>query len=102
MILNAQQKKNTYNTRKKLRKAGLKAGLLWGFQMFVFMNYILPYVGSEEISISLFKVVIFICGGGFFWSNYVRNWFIKSKKIILINKNHLHIKLQFYILIFLV
>ncbi|MDA1586606.1 DUF3278 domain-containing protein [Bacillus cereus group sp. TH230-1LC] len=52
--------------KNKLRKAGLKAGLLWGFQMFVFMNYILPYVGSEEISISLFKVVIFICGGGFF------------------------------------
>lgn len=59
-------KRRIFTTQEKLRKAGLKAGLLWGFQMFVFMNYILPYVGSEEISISLFKVVIFICGGGFF------------------------------------
>lgn len=34
--------------------------------MFVFMNYILPYVGSEEISISLFDVVLWSCAGGFF------------------------------------
>ncbi|HFK1463023.1 DUF3278 domain-containing protein [Bacillus sp. YAF12_1] len=52
--------------KKKLRKAGLKAGVLWGFQMFVFMNYILPYVGSEEISISLFDVMLWGCAGGFF------------------------------------
>ncbi|PRT33490.1 DUF3278 domain-containing protein [Bacillus wiedmannii] len=52
--------------KKKLRKAGLKAGVLRGFQMFVFMNYILPYVGSEEISISLFDVVLWSCAGGFF------------------------------------
>ncbi|MGH0592556.1 DUF3278 domain-containing protein [Bacillus pretiosus] len=52
--------------KKKLRIAGLKAGVLWGFQMFVFMNYILPYVGSEEISISLFDVGLWSCGGIFF------------------------------------
>lgn len=59
-------KRRIFTTQEKLRKTGLKAGLLWGFQMFVFMNYILPYVGLEEISISLFDVVLWSCGGGFF------------------------------------
>ncbi len=52
--------------KKTLKKAGLKAGVLWGFQMFVFMTYILPYLGSEEISVSLFDVVLWGCAGAFF------------------------------------
>jgi len=84
--------------KKTLRKAGLKAGILWGFQMFVFMNYIFPYVGSEEISISLLDVVALELRRWIFWSNYVYIRFMEPKKIILNNKNYLHIKLQFYIL----
>lgn len=34
--------------------------------MFVFMTYILPYLGSEEISVSLFDVVLWGCAGAFF------------------------------------
>ncbi|MEH7461580.1 DUF3278 domain-containing protein [Bacillus thuringiensis] len=52
--------------KKQLKKSGLKAGLLWGFQMFVLMCYIFPYLGSEEISVSLYDVIIWGCGGVFF------------------------------------
>ncbi|WP_020061744.1 DUF3278 domain-containing protein [Bacillus sp. 123MFChir2] len=52
--------------KKQLKKSGLKAGLLWGFQMFVLMCYIFPYLGSEEISISRYDVIIWSCGGVFF------------------------------------
>ncbi|ENQ3078387.1 DUF3278 domain-containing protein [Bacillus cereus] len=59
--------KEEYLERKKqLKKSGLKAGILWGFQMFVLMCYIFPYLGSNEISVSLYDVIIWSCGGAFF------------------------------------
>jgi hypothetical protein len=52
--------------RAYLRKEGIKDGLSWGIQMFIFMSYIFPYLGSEEISVSLFDVILWTCGGTFF------------------------------------
>ena len=59
-------KRRIFTTQEKIKKSWLKSRSALGLSNVCFMNYILPYVGSEEISISLFKVVIFICGGGFF------------------------------------
>ena len=90
-------KRRIFTTQEKIKKSWLKSRCALGLSNVCFMNYILPYVGSEEISISLFKVVIFICGGGFFGiTMYLFG--LWNLKIILINKNHLYIKLQFYIL----
>ncbi|MFD3448849.1 DUF3278 domain-containing protein [Microbacteriaceae bacterium 4G12] len=52
--------------KKLLQKQSSKAGVLWGFQMFILMSYIFPYLRSGKVSISLFDVIIWSCGGIFF------------------------------------
>ncbi|MGM7634437.1 DUF3278 domain-containing protein [Bacillus sp. Hm123] len=52
--------------KRQLKKSGVKAGVLWGFQMFIFMSYISPYLSSGDISVSLFDVILWSCAGAFF------------------------------------
>lgn len=42
------------------------AGLQWGLFMFVFMSYIFPVLGGENIKVDLKQVIVWTCGGIFF------------------------------------
>ena len=90
-------KRRIFTTQEKIKKSWLKSRCALGLSNVCFMNYILPYVGSEEISISLFDVMLWGRAGGFFGTTmYLFGlWNLKN---ILSNKSLLHIKLQFYIL----
>ena len=58
-------KRRIFTTQEKIKKSWLKSRCALGLSNVCFMNYILPYVGSEEISISLFDVMLWGCAGGF-------------------------------------
>ena len=53
-----------YNIKKaKLRRSSVSVGIQWGFWMIIMMEYILPFIGGEALSLSWFNMMIWLIGG---------------------------------------
>ena len=59
-----------YNAKKaKLKRSCIIASIQWGLSMVVMMEYIFPFIGGEDLSLSWFSILVWIIGGiafGFF------------------------------------
>jgi len=59
-----------YDAKKaKLKRSCIIASIHWGFWMIVMMEYILPFIGGDDLSLSWFNMIAWIIGGiafGFF------------------------------------
>lgn len=55
----------------KLLKNSIKGGLLWGIQMFILMQYILPYIADGEIKPSWYTFLIFVVFGSTFFGGAI-------------------------------
>lgn len=67
-----------YEEKKRwLKKSSILAGVLWGFFMLIFMQYLLPYSSTSEIDVSWPKILIWIVVAALFGT--ILYWFSKSK-----------------------
>lgn len=59
-----------YDVKKaKLKRSCSVASIQWGFGMIVMMEYVFPFIGGDELSLSWFNMIIWLIGGiafGFF------------------------------------
>lgn len=63
--------------KKRLKKSSTIAGVAWGIFMFIFMQYIFPYLSIGEIDVSWWDVLIWVFAGVFFGT--ATYWFSRSK-----------------------
>jgi len=52
--------------KKQLKKSAIIVGILWGFFMLVYMEYVTPYLSRGEIDVRWWNILIWVIFGMFF------------------------------------